>query len=339
MSAQTLTRAVALTRVLGQSGRHYLVERILQDKPGNQGRVYLATSGDHKYVLKSVAPRDFKYFKDMFDDLRSSPYLRVSVDACPDESVFVYKYLRDHLLSFVQNEVPLPITKRILRDALRGITTLHGKGIIHTDIKANNILIEWKDQGGEITVEQVQVADIEDAAYVPKDCVIKGRQVGNWMWRSPEAHASAEVHTPSDMFSFGLVLTTHPSSGESQSTCLFSDICEPLTWLENSGPGIQSMSETGNCESPSGVHIHHPYDKILEVRVDVLPQCKRSSWIVRIEVRRYHCNKLSPGTIAKVPNQTVYTSRSEKVFATAKVLHNYRRYINGTLRVHPVHAS
>ncbi|UPX12663.1 uncharacterized protein EKO05_0003204 [Ascochyta rabiei] len=205
MSAQTLTRTAALRRVLGQSGRRYLVERILQDKPGNQGRVYLATSGDHKYVLKSVAPRDFFYFKDMFDDLRSSPNLRVSDDACPDESVFVYKYLRDHLLSFVQNEVPLPITKRILRDSLRGIAALHSKGIVHTDIKANNILIEWKDQGGEITVEQVQVADIEDAAYVPKDCVIKGRQVGNWMWRSPEAHASAEVHTPSDMFSFGLV--------------------------------------------------------------------------------------------------------------------------------------
>jgi serine/threonine protein kinase len=166
------------------------------------------SSGDNKYVLKSIALRDFKYFKNMFDDLRSSPYLRVSDDACLDESVFVYKYLRDHLLSFVQNEVPLPITKRVLRDALRGIAALHGKGIVHTDIKANNILIEWKDQGGgEITVEQVQVADIEDAAYVPEGCVIKGRQVGNWMWRSPEAHASAGVHTPSDMFSFGLVVS------------------------------------------------------------------------------------------------------------------------------------
>ena len=36
-------RAAALTRALGQSGRRYIVERILQDKPGNQGRVYLAT--------------------------------------------------------------------------------------------------------------------------------------------------------------------------------------------------------------------------------------------------------------------------------------------------------
>lgn len=42
MSAPTFQRAAALTRVLGQSGRHYVVDKILQEKPGNQGRVYLA---------------------------------------------------------------------------------------------------------------------------------------------------------------------------------------------------------------------------------------------------------------------------------------------------------
>ena len=150
----------------------------------------------------------------MFNDLRGSPYIRVSNDAVPDQSFFVYKYFRNQLLSFVQKDIPLPTTKRILRDALRGIATLHDKGIVHTDIKANNILIEWKEQEqtGDITVEQVQLADIEDAAYVPEGSVIKGRQVGNWMWRSPEAHASAAVHTPSDMFSFGLVVSFTASS-------------------------------------------------------------------------------------------------------------------------------
>jgi serine/threonine protein kinase len=145
----------------------------------------------------------------MFDDLRSSPYIRVSDDAAPEESLFMYKYLQDHLLSFVQRDIPLHLTKRILRDALRGIATLHEKGIVHTDIKPNNILLDGKhfEQGGDLAVEQVQVADIEDAAYVPEGSVIKGRQLGNWMWRSPEAHASADVHTPSDMFSFGLVVS------------------------------------------------------------------------------------------------------------------------------------
>ena len=50
MSAQTLTRAGALVQVLGQSGRHYLVEHILQNKSGNQGRLYLATSVDPSQI-------------------------------------------------------------------------------------------------------------------------------------------------------------------------------------------------------------------------------------------------------------------------------------------------
>ncbi|KAF2815025.1 kinase-like protein [Mytilinidion resinicola] len=200
----------ALVRAVGQSGRRYVVERILQEKPMplDLGRVYLATSADQKYVLKSVQPKSFQYFQNMLDDIRTSPYshyVRVSDDSIPDKSMFVDKYLKDHLLGFVQKDNPLPVTKRILRDALRGIAATHDKGIVHTDIKANNIMVEWNEKSGEVVVEQVQVADVEDAAYVPDDCVIEGRQVGNWMWRSPEAHASGQVHKPSDIFSFGVV--------------------------------------------------------------------------------------------------------------------------------------
>jgi serine/threonine protein kinase len=129
----------------------------------------------------------------MLADLRGSRYIHVPDDDIPDESMFAYKYFRDHLLSFAQKDVPLPITKRILQDALRGITDMHAKGVVHTDIKPNNILVDWEEQGDEITVEKVQLADVEDAAYVPESCVIRRRQLRNYMWRSPEAHASAAV--------------------------------------------------------------------------------------------------------------------------------------------------
>jgi len=46
MSNAPIARAAALTRVIGQSGRRYVVERLLQDRPGNHGRVYLATLVD-----------------------------------------------------------------------------------------------------------------------------------------------------------------------------------------------------------------------------------------------------------------------------------------------------
>lgn len=184
------------------------MERVLQNKPGPLGRVYLASAGSQRYVLKSVSQPDFKYFQHMFGDLQRSPYVRVADDAFPDHSMFAYKYFRDHLLSFAQTDVPLPLIKRILRDSLRGIAALHQKGIVHTDIKANNIMVDWSAKDNNTIIQQVQIADIEDAAYIANDQALIGRQVGNWMWRSPEAHASGQVHKPSDIFSFGIVVSS-----------------------------------------------------------------------------------------------------------------------------------
>ncbi|WPA97853.1 uncharacterized protein RHO25_002464 [Cercospora beticola] len=54
-------------------------------------------------------------------------------------------------------------------------------------------------------VERVRLVDLEDAAYLHyPDSAVMGAQVGNMMWRSPEAHAMGPVRKPSDMFSFGL---------------------------------------------------------------------------------------------------------------------------------------
>ena len=58
----------------------------------------------------------------------------------------------------------------------------------------------------EICVERAQLTDLEDAAIVPEGHYIMGKQTGNWIWRSPEAHAMSPVDKSSDMFSFGIVV-------------------------------------------------------------------------------------------------------------------------------------
>lgn len=78
---------------------------------------------------------------------------------------------------------------------------------MHTDIKPNNIVGDWDEADGNTTIQQVQIADIEDAAYVPGDSAIVGRHVGNWMWQSPKAHVSAQVYKSSAIFSFGVVVS------------------------------------------------------------------------------------------------------------------------------------
>lgn len=56
-------------------------------------------------------------------------------------------------------------------------------------------------------VKEVRLADLEDSAHVPPGTAILGRQMGNWMWRSPEAHAEGPVNKSSDLFSFGIVVS------------------------------------------------------------------------------------------------------------------------------------
>jgi serine/threonine protein kinase len=164
-------------------------------------------SDDRKYVLKILSATRYAYPESLYNDVRISPYVRVSADAIPDESMFAYAYFRDHLLGFADKNFPLSMTKQILKDALRGIAALHDKDIVHTDTEADNIMIDWTEKNdGTSVVDRVQIADLEDSAYVPPVCDIVGKQVGNWMWRSSEAHASGAVHKPTDMFSFEIVV-------------------------------------------------------------------------------------------------------------------------------------
>jgi serine/threonine protein kinase len=47
---------------------------------------------------------------------------------------------------------------------------------------------------------------------VPPGSAIMGSQVGNQLWRSPEAHAQGPVNSSSDIFSFGIVVSLPTAS-------------------------------------------------------------------------------------------------------------------------------
>jgi serine/threonine protein kinase len=66
--------------------------------------------------------------------------------------------------------------------------------------------VDWDIDDHGISIQQVKLADIEDATCVDTHNDIVGVQVGNLMWRSPESHTQARVNKPSDIFSFGIVV-------------------------------------------------------------------------------------------------------------------------------------
>ncbi|EFR00767.1 serine/threonine protein kinase [Nannizzia gypsea CBS 118893] len=199
------TIPVGPEKYTGKSGRDYKIEKTLQEETFPPLRVCLATAGDQKFILKYIHPVNFEDLQDLNNRLLGATHVRIPQDVLPGRSMFVFEYFTGHLLRIAQYDLPLEMTKRILKDALRGLAELHDRDIVHTDIKADNIFIDWKGHGKDIVIDRVQLGDLEDAAYIPPGSQIVGKQAGNQMWRSPEAHASGPLNKSSDVFSFALV--------------------------------------------------------------------------------------------------------------------------------------
>lgn len=180
-------------------------------------------------MLKPVSPAIWEQTQILRHDLRSSRFVRLPVDTIKseDESILVYEYFTEDLLSFVKSrEIPITQTKRILRDVLSGLKELHDndwvhagtlastmyegtvQSLIYTDVKSDNVVVEYRVQpNGEVDISRVNLADPGSAAKVKNGEHITGIQVGNVMWRSPEAQAGIGITKASDVFSFGIVVS------------------------------------------------------------------------------------------------------------------------------------
>ncbi|EFR05123.1 serine/threonine protein kinase [Nannizzia gypsea CBS 118893] len=191
--------------LIGSLGRRYILKQLIQERP-RLGRVWLATSGQEKFVLKDIPEAIFSSFnEDIRPRLHESPYLRLPCDTIPNKRTFAYRYMDDDLLSLVRKQVSVQTRKQVLKAGLRGIADLHSHDVVHLDIKPENIMVNYSGTGPETTIEQVRVIDLENAAYLPKGRCIKGMLAGNDNWRSPEAHLKGELNKPSDIFSFAAV--------------------------------------------------------------------------------------------------------------------------------------
>lgn len=80
----------------------------------------------------------------------------------------------------------------------------HSTNSPSSDIKPDNIMVNIQPDS---VIKQVQVIDIENAAYLPKGRCIKGMLAGNDNWPSPEGHFKGELNKPSDIYSFGTVVS------------------------------------------------------------------------------------------------------------------------------------
>ena len=164
------------------------------------------------------------------------PHVRLPVDTVPGQPICVYKYMtKDFLRLAREQQLSTSVKKHILKAALEGIAALHDCDVVHLgialflcflkhchvfffsgslelhtkatlDIKPDNIMVNYHLIGQETEIQQVELIDFENAAYLPNGRCVKGMLHGNENWRSPEGHFMGELNKPADIFSFALVV-------------------------------------------------------------------------------------------------------------------------------------
>lgn len=96
-----------------------------------------ATNGssceDRPFVLKPASRSIFELSQELRHEFENNSRIRTRIDEIEGESVLVYEYFKDNLLSLVKNNADLPVEARklILRELGLGLNDIHSKNWIH----------------------------------------------------------------------------------------------------------------------------------------------------------------------------------------------------------------
>jgi len=103
----------------------------------------------------------------------------------------------------VRRTGPLPPHEvaRILREVAWALAYAHGRGIVHRDIKPDNILIERGS--GRALVTDFGIARARDGADVANRLTLEGQLLGTAAFMSPEQGADEPVDGRSDLYALG----------------------------------------------------------------------------------------------------------------------------------------
>ena len=219
---------------------------------GGMGVVYLAREVrlDRPVAIKLLPPSktaDPKLRERFLREARTAAKLShpnvISIHAVEETGGFVFfamAYVEGETLTErVRRRGPLPPSEaaRILRDVAWALAYAHGQGVVHRDVKPDNILIE---QGsGRVLVADFGIAGVVAGA----GALVAGEVVGTPEFMSPEQALGEAVDARSDLYSLGVVgyfalSGTLPFEAAKATDVLAKQVTEAAPPLASAAPGV-----------------------------------------------------------------------------------------------------
>jgi serine/threonine-protein kinase len=219
---------------------------------GGMGVVYLAREVrlDRPVAIKLLPPSktaDPKLRERFLREARTAAKLShpniIPIHAVEEIGEFVFFAMAyvdgETLTERVRRRGPMPPSEaaRVLRDVAWALDYAHGQGVIHRDVKPDNILLEQAT--GRVLVADFGIAGVVAGA----GGLVAGEIVGTPEFMSPEQALGEAVDARSDLYSLGVVgyfafSATLPFEAEKATEVLAKQVTEPAPPLAAASPGV-----------------------------------------------------------------------------------------------------
>ncbi|RAK95070.1 putative serine/threonine protein kinase [Aspergillus ibericus CBS 121593] len=138
----------------------------------------------------------------------STTHLRPLLDEVQEPAeppIIILKYLEDNLLSSsIKKTLNRQELKYVARSILKALKVLHKDKYVHTDVKPDNIFVNYKQ--GKNRFSEIQLGDLGGCYPADSSIARRGTPVGAAIWSSPEILMETPWNTATDIWSFGTVL-------------------------------------------------------------------------------------------------------------------------------------